>query len=288
MKIVLFLNKDLEANIAFNLLKPALLKHRVRIYYSDTVGNPNNKPSDLIKLEYFEKGFLFNELPKFIHKKNIEHTFEFFDSSFHTFPFEKSPNVNSIEFINEMKSFSPDLFISIRFGKIFKNEIIQIPKNGLINLHSAILPDYRGIMGTLHALKDENNKIGCTLHTIPNSGIDTGEIIEIAKIDVDREKSLFWNIVLLYPLGTELILKNLKIIEGNNFLKTEKQNLEKGNYFSLPNKSDFEQIKGLGMEIISPKDYLNILTSFVFKNLSKIEFQQLQKYVQNGFGNLKE
>jgi methionyl-tRNA formyltransferase len=50
MKIVLFLNKDLQANIAYNLLKSELLKHNVRIYYSDTVGNSNNKPSDLLKL----------------------------------------------------------------------------------------------------------------------------------------------------------------------------------------------------------------------------------------------
>lgn len=57
-----------------------------------------------------------------------------------------------------MKDFNPDLFISIRFGKIFKDEIIQVPKFGLINLHSTILPDYRGIMGTLHAIKDKNKK----------------------------------------------------------------------------------------------------------------------------------
>jgi len=230
MKIVLFLNKDLEANIAYNLLKSELLSHNVRIYYSDTVGNSKNKPSDLVKLEYFEKGFLFNELSEFINENKIENSFEFFDDNFKSFPIKKCSNVNSVEFINEMKDLNPDLFISIRFGKIFKDEIIQVPKNGLINLHSAILPDYRGIMGTLHAIKEENTKIGCTLHTIPNSGIDTGEIIEIAERNVNSEKSLFWNIVQLYPLGTELIIKNLKIIDSNNSLNTQKQNLEEGNF----------------------------------------------------------
>ena len=283
MKIVLFLNKDLEANIAFNLLKSELLNHSVRIYYSDTVGNPKNKPSHLVKLEYFEKKFVYNELSEFINEHKIATSFDFFNDNFNSFPIEKSPNVNSVNFVNEMKDLNPDLFISIRFGKIFKDEIIQVPKNGLINLHSAILPDYRGIMGTLHAIKQSNSKIGCTLHTIPNSGIDTGEIIEIAKCDVNPEKSLFWNIVKLYPLGIELIIKNLKIIHNNNSLNTKKQNLERGNYFSVPTKYDFEEIENLGMDVISIKDYLEVLSNFIVKDLSIIEKRHLTTCIKNNW-----
>lgn len=285
MKIVLFLNKDLEANIAFNLLKKELLNHNVRIYYSNRVGNLKKKSSDLVKLEYFEKDFLFNELSEFINKNKIKNSFDFFDNKFKSFPFEICSNVNSEEFINEMKDLNPDLFISIRFGKIFKDEIIQVPKKGLINLHSAVLPDYRGIMGTLHAIKEGNNKIGCTLHTIPNSGIDTGEIIEIAKLDVNHHKSLFWNIVHLYPLGIELIIKNLKIIEENGILETQKQNIEEGNYYSLPTKNDFDQIKNLGMEIISIKDYQEVLSKFILNELSELEKQKLTLYIENSISN---
>lgn len=281
MKIVLFLNKDIEANIAYNLLKPELLNHTVRIYYSETVGNPNSKPADLVKLEYFEKGFMFNELPEFIHDNKITTPFEFFDNDFKSFPIEKCTSVNSAAFIAEMEDFNPSLFISIRFGKIFKDEIIQVPKHGLLNLHSAVLPHYRGIMGTLHAIKEQKSKIGCTLHTIPNSGIDTGEIIEIAEIDVNREKSLFWHIVQLYPLGVRLIVKNLKRLEQNISLKTQKQNLQEGSYFSVPTKSDFEQIRNLGMEIVAAKDYLDVLTSFILTNISEREKQQLKTCIEH-------
>ena len=280
MKIVVFLNRDLEANIAYNLLKSELLNHSVRIYYSDTVGSSKNKPSVLVKLEYYEKGFVFNELTTFINENKIENSFEFFDDNFKSFPIEKCANVNSVEFINEMKKLNPDLFISIRFGKIFKDEIIQVPKKGLINLHSAVLPDYRGIMGTLHAIKEGNSEIGCTLHTIPNSGIDTGEIIEIAKQEINREKSLFWNIVQLYPIGTELVIKHLRILEQNSAVKTKKQNLEEGNYFSIPTKSDFENIENLGMEIISVEDYQEVLSNFIVKNLSELEKDQLTKCIK--------
>lgn len=283
MKIILFLNKDLEANIAYNLLKSELLNHNVKIYYSDSVGNPINKPSDLIKMEYFEKHFVFDELLEFINRNQIDHSFEFFNDEFFSFPFEKSPNVNSSEFISEMMEFNPDLFISIRFGKIFRDEILQVPKKGVINLHSAVLPDYRGIMGTLHAIIEGNNKIGCTLHTIPNSGIDTGEIIEIAEIDVDREKSLFWNIIQLYSIGAELIIKNLKLIDSGILLKTQEQNLKEGNYFSVPTKADFEQIEALEIEIIIVEDYLDVITEYILKNLSEAEKHLLMTYIKTSF-----
>ena len=281
MKIVLFINKDIEANIAFNLLKPELLNHTVQIFYSDGVGNPDNKPSDLVTLEYFEKWFFFNALPTFINDSKITNTFEIFDNNFKSFPIKKCGNVNSIAFINDMKAFNPDVFISIRFGRIFKDDIIQIPKHGLINLHSAILPYFRGILGTLHAIKENNSTMGCTLHTIPNSGIDTGEIIEIAKLDVNFSKSLFWNIIQLYPLGVEMITKTLKKIELDHCLKTQEQNLEEGKYFSLPTANDFEHVKNLGMEIITLKDYQDVLTNFVLNHLSEIEKRNLTKYLNN-------
>ena len=66
MKIILFINKDFEANLAYNLLKEELLNHEVKIYYSSSVGKKNTKPKDLLEIEYFEKEFFFKELPKTI------------------------------------------------------------------------------------------------------------------------------------------------------------------------------------------------------------------------------
>jgi methionyl-tRNA formyltransferase len=280
MRIILFLNRDMEANLAFNILKKSLLGHTIRIYYSDTVGNPTKKPKDLIQLEYFEKDFFFNELPKFLHTYGIETDFEFFNENFISAPFQLCENVNSPDFISEIRVFEPDLFISIRFGKIFKTEIIGIPNKGLLNLHSGILPDYKGIMSTLQAIREGKEEIGCTLHTIPNGGINNGEIIEIAKMDIRPSRSLFWHIINLYPLGSDLIERALKIIQDKEILNLEIQNYESGNYFSLPTDQDIEQIKSKGFKMISDKDYLDILTSLVLPKLTDSEKQNLSIFLE--------
>lgn len=281
MNIALFLNKDIEANLTYNLLRKSLKGHNIRIYYSATVGDSSKKPQDLQTIEYYEKTFFYNDLMTFLKKQKIETNFHFFDECFTDAPItlvEKSVNASS--FIDEIQAFEPDLFISVRFGKIFKDKIIAIPKYGLINLHSAILPDYRGIFGTLHCIKDQKTQIGCTLHTIPNSGIDTGEIIDIANVKVNNKKSLFWHVLQLYPTGVNMIKTTLQAIENGVFPNTTKQNLDEGRYFSVPIPEDFEKIKKLNMPIISISDYYEILTTHILKNLSKADQEGLKIWLE--------
>ncbi len=263
MTIALFLNKDLEANLAYNLLRETLAGHQLRIYYSEGVGDPSKKPADLQQLEFFEKTFFLGELPKILEKHHIATEFEFFDEDFSGAPMQVCRNVEDTVFLQELKHFEPDLFISIRFGKIFKGEILGLPKKGILNLHSGILPDFKGILGTLHAIRTGREWVGCTLHYIPDNTIDTGAVIEIAKLKVNPERSLFWHVVQLYPLGAAMIAKGIKALESREKLPCRVQDTKAGSYFSLPTAEEFSQLKDLGFNIINEVDYLEILQQWV-------------------------
>ena len=60
--------------------------------------------------------------------------------------FEFTENIKSKTSVEKISNFAPQLIISIRFGQILQREIIQIPQFGVVNLHSGILPAYRGVM----------------------------------------------------------------------------------------------------------------------------------------------
>ena len=270
MNIILFLNKDLEANLTYNLLKGELLKHNTKIYYSESVGKGKAKPKDLIEIEYYEKEFIYNDVVEKIRKEGLDTDFEFFNEDFKSFELAECPNVNSAALIEEVSAFKPDLFISIRFAKIFKEEIIKVPKKGILNLHSAILPDYKGIMGTLHNLKDDRKEYGCTLHYISSSGIDTGEIVAIAKANIQKEKSLLWHIVNLYPFGVKLILDSIQKLKYIDKLPFKEQNRLKGNYFSVPTEDDFTKLKTLEFKTFDEADYIELLRKFITEDLIEI------------------
>ncbi len=52
-------------------------------------------------------------------------------------------NLKDINFLNTIKSLNPDLFVVVAF-RMLPEVLINIPKYGCINLHSSILPNYRG------------------------------------------------------------------------------------------------------------------------------------------------
>ena len=57
-------------------------------------------------------------------------------------------SINHQKSIKLLKEYKPDLLISILGNQIFKNEIINIGPKGCINLHTSLLPKYRGLMPT--------------------------------------------------------------------------------------------------------------------------------------------
>ena len=88
-----------------------------------------------------------------------------------------SANDNCFEFLTVVYSLE---------GIISGNAIKRF-KYGLINIHPALLPDYRGLDGGLWALK-EGNEIGVTAYLI-DEGIDTGSIINFYPL-IDKGKDL--------------------------------------------------------------------------------------------------
>jgi methionyl-tRNA formyltransferase len=85
--------------------------------------------------------------------------------------------INSLEFIKTVKSYNVDLLVSMSFNQIFKSQILNIPKLGVINCHAGKLPFYRGRNILNWALINDEKEFGITVHYV-DEGIDTGDILK--------------------------------------------------------------------------------------------------------------
>lgn len=88
----------------------------------------------------------------------------------------KHENINSNGFIEKIKLYVCDLFVSMSFNQIFKTEIINLAKYKTINCHAGKLPFYRGRNILNWALINDEKEFGITVHYV-DEGIDTGDII---------------------------------------------------------------------------------------------------------------
>ena len=85
-------------------------------------------------------------------------------------------NVNSEEFISILKKYECDLFVSMSFNQIFKNQIINFTKHKIINCHAGKLPFYKGRNILNWVLINDEKDFGITVHYV-DEGIDSGDII---------------------------------------------------------------------------------------------------------------
>ncbi|MDY4803842.1 formyltransferase family protein [Campylobacter sp.] len=91
-------------------------------------------------------------------------------------PILKEKNINNPEFLDRLKNYNCDIFVSMSFDQIFKSEIINIPPLKTINCHAGKLPFYRGRNILNWALINDEKDFGITVHYM-DTGIDTGDII---------------------------------------------------------------------------------------------------------------
>lgn len=83
---------------------------------------------------------------------------------------------NSSEFEQLLKKRNPDLFILAGYGKILRQNIINIPRYMCINLHAGKLPKYRGSSPLNWALINGDTSFALSVIKV-DSGVDTGDII---------------------------------------------------------------------------------------------------------------
>ncbi len=259
MRIAVFSNFDLYSNLAINFLLDELRMYDFKLFLTYNVGANKPKIPPLKALAYFETDFVVNHLFPFI-EKNETKGFASFGQISKEYDAELSfvNKANDPEFISKLRIFNPDLIVVIRFGQILKGEIVSIPAKGIVNLHSAKLPYYRGVMGTFRALQMGEKNIGATIHFIADNTIDTGPIIKIINLPVHRNHSVLWHTVSLYPVAVNELKKIIKMIADNEPIATEPQPKD-GSYFSFPTQHDFELLKKKSIPAFNQEEYAELL-----------------------------
>lgn len=154
-----------------------------------------------------------------------------------------SKHVNHQDSIDTIKSYKPDLLISILGNQIFKELVIDLAPKGCLNLHTALLPKYRGLMPTFWVMKNDEKYTGVSVFFV-DEGIDSGPILVQDKIEIGNrtQKEL---IEYTKKMGMEAIVKAIDLIENDEVILI-KNNADKKNYFAFPTKEDVKKFKAKG------------------------------------------
>lgn len=269
MRITLLSNADLASCVALNHLVPALAGHELSLFLSSSVGRRSPaiaRPPALERLRFYEQTLFNDILFPLLHashagKPTALRSFASLADAIGK-PVQILNTINAPDGFAAVSAAAPDLILSIRYGVILRESVLAIPPLGVLNLHSGLLPDYKGVMATFRALLNGDTSLGTTLHWIDDSHIDTGRIVSTTQLQVQPEKSYLWHVLALYEAGSALMAETVeKLATGQSVLATAQPS--GGNYYSFPDAGELEAFARAGWRLVDSVEIERLAKRFM-------------------------
>ncbi len=150
-------------------------------------------------------------------------------------------SINEESALNVLRNLKPDIIISVGAPIIFKKEVLQIPKLGVLNVHNALIPKYRGHFGTFWEVYNNEKRGYVCIHQMAEK-VDAGEIVAFDYLENINSFNFLDLMIEKKSRGGSLLAKILKESERMGVLFKTKMAIEERdnikNYFGWPSFKD--------------------------------------------------
>jgi len=112
------------------------------------------------------------------------------------------------KFIAELRALKPDLIVVAAYGQILPQSILDLPQHGCVNVHTSLLPKYRGAAPIQWAIAGGDTETGVTIMKM-DAGLDTGPIVAQRRTPILPDDDSATLHERLAQLGTELLAQTI-------------------------------------------------------------------------------
>lgn len=124
-------------------------------------------------------------------------------------PVLQPDKIRTPEFLEQLRTWKPDLIVVAAYGRILPNSILELPPHGCINVHASLLPKYRGAAPMQWAILNGDAKTGVTIMQMSEE-MDAGDILLSRETPLGGEEALPSLQTRLAALGAEALMDALK------------------------------------------------------------------------------
>lgn len=140
----------------------------------------------------------------------------------------ETDNVNDEDSLKKINSINPDFIVVIAFGQLIGNKLLERYKDKIINIHSSLLPKYRGAAPMQWAILNKDKLTGVCSMLIEKK-MDTGDVLDCKIIELDENTNIKELHDTLSKKASELIVDTILNYE-EKFKKRIKQDDSKASY----------------------------------------------------------
>ncbi len=138
------------------------------------------------------------------------------------------------EVLNLARSLAPELIVVAAYGKILPEELLALPHYGSINVHSSLLPKYRGAAPINWAILDGEDETGVSIMYMAKE-LDAGDVIMQARTPIGADEDALSLTARLAELGAEALSRTVQALAGGTATRTPQKASEQ-TYASMLSK----------------------------------------------------
>ncbi len=123
-------------------------------------------------------------------------------------PVRQPERIRKPEVIEELRAMAPQAMVVVGYGQIIPQAILDIPPQGVINVHASLLPKYRGAAPIQWAIARGESRTGVTTMRI-DAGLDTGDMLLKWETEIEPEETAVGLGERLASAGADLLIRTL-------------------------------------------------------------------------------
>jgi methionyl-tRNA formyltransferase len=135
-------------------------------------------------------------------------------------PALKPARIRTTEFLTELKSFAPDLLVIAGYGRILPNDVLAAARIMPVNVHTSLLPKFRGASPVEGAILAGESESGVTIMRV-TARMDAGPILLQRKIPLAPDDTQGSLKARLAELGGSALLEALTLLRRGELIETE-------------------------------------------------------------------
>jgi len=111
-------------------------------------------------------------------------------------------------FLEELRRLEPDLVAVAAYGQLLPQDLLDLPRHGCLNVHTSLLPRYRGAAPIQWAILNDDPETGVTIMKL-DAGLDTGAILSQRSTPISPEDTAETLYDRLASLGAKLLVESI-------------------------------------------------------------------------------
>jgi len=159
-------------------------------------------------------------------------------------PVAEVADVNAPEFLERLRELEIDLVISVSCPQIFRRKLLELPRLGCVNVHSAPLPRYRGMLPSFWVLYHGEAETAVTVHFMVEE-LDDGPIILQEAVPIPAGETQADLMRRCKVVGARLLAQAIDLFEMGE-VRTRPNPREEATYFSFPTAAEARAFRERG------------------------------------------